>query len=147
MPLARRQSPSTWAADAADDAADDVAAQLPLLHELPLSGVVEDLEAIWAKLDKYKDVLLQVAEDPALEAFIARIRILRSLAAKEAATRAPVPTTAQLPRPIGVGLDRLLAPIDTYIYVRRNPVAAWLGGGVIVLGLVALGFGLGRWTQ
>lgn len=84
------------------------------------------------------DAIQYIVMDPGLPLVISRIRTLHDLEQGSSTPGQPSP-----PEKPGIGLQRLVKPLDYYIYYRRNPwvlPAAVVG---VVGGLVAIGYLLG----
>lgn len=124
------------------------AGQAPVLFDASTSSLLSSVGPILAKVQKYLPTILNIAEDPALPTVVNRIQKLRTLevsARSEAAVKSqPQPGP---PGPPGIGLWRLTAPLDAYIWTRQHP---WAFRGIIagsLLGLFGIGVGIGRLSK
>ena len=79
-----------------------------------------------------------ILEDPALGKVAVRIIELNNLEQPDAGKG---PATG--PRIPGIGLNRLVKPLDVYISFRKNPVPFYIGAAAVAGGLVFLGYLLG----
>ncbi len=88
-------------------------------------GMIGDLRVIVDKIGPHMGTVRHVMEDPALGAVIARVETIRSM---------EPPSSSAGGAPVGIGLHRLLGPLDAYIWVRRNPWVPWaVGLGAVIL--------------
>lgn len=124
------------------------AAAAPGFFDPGTSSLLSSIVPILTKVQAYLPTILSIAEDPALPTVVNRIQMLRKLevnARSEAtATHQPQPGP---PGPPGIGLWRLTAPLDAYIWTREHP---WATRGILagsLLGLVGIGFGIGRLSK
>ena len=112
---------------------DDI---LALGAEAP--AVVSGLVHVVRKVGPVLPAVKLVIDDPAFPQVIARIKTLHEIeASKPKAPGAPAP-------PAGVGLDKAVPILDAVIYVRRNPWAPWLVGGLLLLATIGVGYRLGQ---
>lgn len=98
------------------------------------------------KLSPYMDVAVSAAEDPALPAVMKRIRTLRAM--KPAKPTKSTKPSAKPPTAKGIGLRRVVTPLNVYIYIRKHPWVPYVVGGVALLllvgGSVGIGYVVGR---
>ena len=76
------------------------------------------------------DALKYIAEDPALVPFAQRIVVLHKLEESEATSSGKPASSAK-----GIGLSKLLGPIDAYIWVRKNP---WVIPAIGIVGFLVV---------
>lgn len=90
--------------------------------------------------------LTNVLEDPALPAVTNLVQQVYTTEKARATAKTPsaTPTGPKVP---GVGLSKLVKPLQTYLWVRQNPVKAKLIAVGVLLAPVLLGMGIGRWTK
>jgi len=117
---------------------------------IDLAALWDKVQTIVAKGEKYVDTALMVIEDPALPRVIAQVQELHKIeeaaAAKKARTPAEVMAAQVAPaqkKGVGIGLSKVVGPLDLYIKYRRNPAIGYAVVGGAVLVLVGLGFGIG----
>jgi hypothetical protein len=115
-------------------------------------GVAEDFQkltqqitAIVNKAPQYIQTASNILEDPALPATLERFRRMREI--EEADRLANREETPKQPTAIGVGLSKILLPLDAFIYTRRNPWVPYAVVGLAVALPLAVGFGIGRITR
>lgn len=89
----------------------------------------------------FMPTIVSIVEDPALPQLVQRINTLRQLEQKSATPGRPAPA----PTP-GVGIQKMLAPIDAFIWYREHPKTAIALGVTGALALVGAGFAIGRVT-
>lgn len=85
------------------------------------------------------DAIQYIALDPALPLVISRIRTLHDLEQSPSTPGQPSP-----PEKPGIGLQRLVQPLDYYIYYRRNPWVLPVGAACVIGGLIAIGYLLAK---
>lgn len=123
-------------------------------------GLVEDIIALGSEAPAVVSGLLKVVrtvgpvlptvkavvDDPAFPQVIARIKTLNELEKSQVRPTAPrVPGAPRPPAaPVGIGLNRAVPILDAVIYARRNPWAPWVAGGLALLIIGGVGYGLGK---
>jgi hypothetical protein len=101
---------------------------------------------IFEKAEPHLPVILAVVEDPALPQVIDRVQTIRALEEARAKEKPAPLAPGEKPKPVGIGLKRVIPALDAFIYARRHPWVPWVAGGGAVLLLVGIGFGVGRLT-
>lgn len=89
--------------------------------------------------------IVAVVEDPALPQVVQRIQTIRAIE-EAAAKKEPPPPPGAKPKPVGIGLKRVIPALDAFIFLRKNPWVPWVAGGAGILLLFGIGFGVGRLT-
>jgi hypothetical protein len=90
----------------------------------------------------YLPTIVNIVQDPALPQLVQRINTLRRLEQKPATPGQPAP--AAVP---GVGIQKMLAPIDAFIWYREHPKTAIMIGVGATVALVGAGVLIGRVTK
>jgi hypothetical protein len=102
-------------------------------------AVASQVSAIITKIYPFLGTVRKIVDDPALPQVVQRIEVINAM--PSTATGLPGSIVVSAP---GVGLKHLLAPLDAYIYARRNPWAPWAIGAGIVLVIGGIGYRLGQ---
>lgn len=114
-----------------------------------LQGIsVSQIQAILDKSSPYADIIEGVLADPALPRIAGLVRQIKAMekpSTKPATTASTKPPSTS--STTGIGLWRVVKPLEIYIWTRHNKAAtiAILAGVVLVP--VGLGFVLGRVTK
>jgi len=120
----------------------------PSLFDPSTSSLLTSVGPILAKVQKYLPTIVNIAEDPALPLVVNKIQALRNLELKARSAAAAAHTAPPgPPGPPGIGLWRVAGVLDAYIWTRQHP---WAFRGIVagsVLGLIGVGFGLGRLSK
>lgn len=111
-----------------------------------VSKIVTNVGTLLSRVPQYIGTAAQVMEDPALPALAERIRLLRQI--EEARKLEEGRNEGVPPKPVvGVGLEKVIKPLDALIYVRRKPWVPYVLAGAIVAVPLAVGFGVGRLSR
>jgi len=120
----------------------------PTFFDPATSSLLTSIGPLLAKVQKYLPTIVNIAEDPALPIVVNKIQALRNLELKARSDAAAAHATPPgPPGPPGIGLWRVAGALDAYIWTRQHP---WAFRGIVassVLGLIGIGFGLGRLSK
>ncbi len=98
----------------------------------------ETLANLKTNLGPAAAIAAAIANDPALPAVLTRLGTIRTLAARSSSSSGGGSNSS------GLGLSRLVRPLDAYIYTQRNPWAVPAGVAAVLAVPFLLGYALGR---
>lgn len=104
-----------------------------------LHGTIDDVVAIFNRAQSALPTIKAIVLDPAFPQVVTRIQTLYDMAPTTVVPSSPGSSTGYQSK-----LAVLIKPLDTLIYLRKNPWAFWLGAAGIVAVIGGIGYRMGQ---
>lgn len=106
---------------------------------MQLRGTIDDIIAIFNRVQGALPTIKAIALDPAFPQVVTRVQTLYDLAPTTTMPSSPGSATGYQSK-----LAVLIKPLDALIYLRKNPWAFWAGLAGIVVAIGGIGYRMGQ---